>query len=73
MGYAEQLLAPGESVLHRTRRHWIVLLRWVGGAALLVALGLAMAAAFALGRWTGEGAAAGAWVGCCGAWWIFLF
>ena len=46
MGYVEQLLAPGEKVLVRTRRHWIVLARWAGAALLLVVLGLVMAALF---------------------------
>jgi uncharacterized membrane protein YdbT with pleckstrin-like domain len=62
MGYVEQLLAPDERVLLRTRRHWIVLLRWVGGALVLAALGLAMASIF--GFFGGyQGAGTGAWVG----------
>ena len=64
MGYVERLLAPGETVLLRTRRHWIVLARWAGAALLLVVLGLAMAtlSGLTLGGWP-QGAGIGVWAG----------
>jgi uncharacterized membrane protein YdbT with pleckstrin-like domain len=46
MGYLENLLASGERVVHRTRRHVIVLTRTVGGALVVVAVGLGLAAFF---------------------------
>lgn len=46
MRYVSGLLAPGEQVLLATRRHWVVLLRWVGPPLVLVLLGLVMAGAF---------------------------
>lgn len=63
MGYVEQLLAPGETVLVRTRRHWIVLARWAGAAIVLVVLGLLMAGLFGvtLGGWAAGGL--GVWAG----------
>jgi hypothetical protein len=63
MGYVDELLAPGERVMLRTRRHWVVLLRWVGGALLLAVLGLAMASMFGLFVGGYQGAGIGAWVG----------
>ena len=64
MGFADRLLAPGERVVHRTHRHWLILLRWAGGGFALVALGLAMAALYAGGSaWEGFGGEAGATVG----------
>jgi uncharacterized membrane protein YdbT with pleckstrin-like domain len=64
MGYVDELLAPGETVLLRTRRHWIVLARWAGAALVLVVLGLTMAAlfGFTLGGWP-QGAGVGVWAG----------
>ena len=64
MGYVEQLLAPGETVLVRTRRHWIVLARWAGAALVLVVLGLVMAGLFGvtLGGWL-AGPNVGVWAG----------
>lgn len=63
MGYVEGLLAPGETVLVRTRRHWIVLVRWAGAALALVLLGLLMAGLFGatLGGWAAGGV--GVWAG----------
>jgi len=61
LSYVERLLAPGETVIHRTLRHWVVLLRWVGSALVLAALGLVMASLYGFGGW--QGASVGAWVG----------
>ncbi|HXT22878.1 MAG TPA: hypothetical protein VN923_19175, partial [Thermoanaerobaculia bacterium] len=61
MRYVEQLLAPGEAVIHRTLRHWIVLLRWIGSALVLAVLGAVMASVYGFGGWTG--ASVGAWIG----------
>lgn len=63
MSYVDRLLAPGETVVLRTRRHWVVLLRWVGSALVLVVLGLVMASLFGLRSWDLAGASAGAWLG----------
>jgi uncharacterized membrane protein YdbT with pleckstrin-like domain len=63
MSYVDRLLAPGETVVHRTRRHWVVLLRWVGSALVLVVLGLVMASLFGLLTFDLAAASAGAWVG----------
>jgi uncharacterized membrane protein YdbT with pleckstrin-like domain len=40
MGYIEKNLVPGETVLYKTRLHWIVLLRPLLGGALLGVAGL---------------------------------
>jgi uncharacterized membrane protein YdbT with pleckstrin-like domain len=58
VSYVERLLAPGETVLHRTRRHWVVLMRWVGSALVLAVLGLVMASLFGLGGFVGAGVGA---------------
>lgn len=63
MSYVDRLLAPGETVVLRTRRHWVVLLSWVGSALVLVVLGLVMASLFGLRSWDLAGASAGAWLG----------
>jgi uncharacterized membrane protein YdbT with pleckstrin-like domain len=41
VGYIEQTLLPGETVVHRTRLHWTVLLGHVLGALVFAALGVA--------------------------------
>jgi hypothetical protein len=41
MGYIEQNLVPGETVLYKTRLHWIVLIWPLLGALLLAGLGIA--------------------------------
>ena len=61
MSYVDSLLAPGETVLHRTLRHWVVLARWIGGAVVLAVLGAVMASLYGFGGW--QGAGVGAWVG----------
>ncbi|HEV8241647.1 MAG TPA: PH domain-containing protein [Thermoanaerobaculia bacterium] len=61
MSYVDRLLAPGETVLHRTLRHWVVLMRWIGSAVVLAVLGLVMASIYGLAAW--QGAGIGAWVG----------
>ncbi len=61
MSYVDRLLAPGETVMHRTLRHWIVLLRWIGSALVLAVLGTVMASVYGFGGWTGAGV--GAWIG----------
>jgi hypothetical protein len=61
MSYVDRLLAPGEAVIHRTLRHWVVLLRWIGSAVVLAVLGAAMASAYGFAGWTG--ASIGAWIG----------
>jgi uncharacterized membrane protein YdbT with pleckstrin-like domain len=61
MSYVDHLLAPGEAVLHRTLRHWVVLARWIGGAVVLAVLGAVMASLYGFGGW--QGAGIGAWVG----------
>ena len=61
MSYVDRLLAPGEAVLHRTLRHWIVLMRWIGSAVVLAVLGLVMASIYGLATW--QGAGIGAWIG----------
>ncbi|MEZ5331116.1 MAG: PH domain-containing protein [Thermoanaerobaculia bacterium] len=71
MGYVEEMLAGGETVMHRTRRHRIVLLRSVAGPLTLVVLGGLMAGLFGLERW--EGRLTGAWVGVGLAAFGFLF
>ena len=63
MAYVDRLLAPGETVIHRTRRHWVVLLQWVGSAAVLVVLGLLMAGLFGFRVADPTTASAGGWVG----------
>ncbi|HEV8631416.1 MAG TPA: PH domain-containing protein [Thermoanaerobaculia bacterium] len=62
MAYVDRLLAPGETVIHRTRRHWVVLLQWVGSAAVLVVLGLLMAGLFRF-RFHDPTTVSAAWVG----------
>jgi len=44
MGYIEQNLVPGETVIYKTRLHWIVLVLPVVVGALLGVLGLALVA-----------------------------
>lgn len=61
MSYVDRLLAPGETVLHRTLRHWVVLMRWIGSAVVLAVLGLAMASIYGFAGW--QGAGIGAWIG----------
>lgn len=61
MSYVDRLLAPGETVLHRTLRHWVVLMRWIGSAAVLAVLGLVMASIYGFAGW--QGAGIGAWIG----------
>src|SRR6185436_16033419 len=61
MSYVDRMLAPGETVLHRTLRHWIVLARWIAGAVALAVLGAVRASRYGLGGW--QGAGIGAWVG----------
>ena len=61
MIYVDSLLAPGETVLHRTLRHWIVLARWIGGAVVLAVLGGVMASLYGFAGW--QGASFGAMVG----------
>lgn len=51
MSYLDNLLASGERIVHRTRRHVIVLTRTVGAALVVVAAGLGLAAFF--GFWSG--------------------
>jgi uncharacterized membrane protein YdbT with pleckstrin-like domain len=54
MSYVDNLLAPGETVLHRTLRHWIVLARWIGGAVVLAVLGGVMASLYGFAGWHGS-------------------
>jgi len=61
MSYVDRLLAPGETVLHRTLRHWVVLMRWIGSAVVLAVLGVAMASIYGFAGWQGSGI--GAWIG----------
>lgn len=61
MSYVDRLLAPGEAVIHRTLRHWVVLLRWIGSALVLAVLGAVMASVYGFGGWAGAGI--GAWIG----------
>jgi uncharacterized membrane protein YdbT with pleckstrin-like domain len=61
MSYVDRLLAPGETVLHRTLRHWVVLMRWIGGAVVLAVLGVVMASLYGFAGWSGSGI--GAWIG----------
>lgn len=61
MSYVDRLLAPGEAVMHRTLRHWVVLLRWIGSAIVLAVLGAVMASIYGFGGWAGAGI--GAWIG----------
>jgi len=61
MSYVDRLLAPGETVLHRTLRHWVVLMRWIGSAVVLAVLGIAMASIYGFAGWQGSGI--GAWIG----------
>ena len=51
MGYLDNLLASGERIVHRTRRHVIVLTRTVGLALVVVVAGLGLAVFF--GFWSG--------------------
>jgi uncharacterized membrane protein YdbT with pleckstrin-like domain len=44
MGYIEQNLVPGETVIYKTRLHWVVLVLPVVVGALLGVLGLALVA-----------------------------
>ena len=48
-------------MLHRTLRHWVVLMRWIGSAVVLAVLGLVMASIYGFAGW--QGAGIGAWVG----------
>ena len=61
MSYVDRLLAPGEAVMHRTLRHWVVLLRWIASALVLAVLGVVMASIYGFGGWSGSGI--GAWIG----------
>lgn len=61
MGYVEEMLAEEEAVLHRTRRHWVVLLRSVVGGLVLLGLGALVAVLLGLERW--EGMPIGLWAG----------
>ena len=61
MSYVDRLLAPGETVLHRTLRHWVVLMRWIGSAVVLAVLGVAMASIYGFAGW--QGSSIGAWIG----------
>jgi uncharacterized membrane protein YdbT with pleckstrin-like domain len=61
MGYVEELLAEEEAVIHRTRRHWVALLRATARALVLLGLGALVAGLFGFERW--EGVAIGVWVG----------
>ena len=61
MSYVDRLLAPGETVLHRTLRHWVVLMRWIGSAVVLAVLGMVMASIYGFAGW--QGAGIGAWIG----------
>ena len=42
LGYIEKNLVPGETVLYKTRLHWIVMMRLVLMAAVLAAAGVAL-------------------------------
>ncbi len=42
MGYIEEILVPGETVLYRTRYHWVVLIWLLLAGVLLGGLGLAL-------------------------------
>ena len=48
MGYAEQVLQPGESIKHRSKVHWIVYLPGLASLAVAVAIFLFVAAANAI-------------------------
>lgn len=61
MSYVDRLLAPGETVLHRTLRHWVVLMRWIGSAVVLAVLGAVMASIYGFAGW--QGSSVGAWIG----------
>jgi uncharacterized membrane protein YdbT with pleckstrin-like domain len=61
MSYVDRLLAPGETILYRSLRHWIVLLRWIAGALALAVLGGLMIVLYGWASWAG--ASAGAWFG----------
>ena len=61
MGYVDEMLAAEEEVLYRTRRHWVVLLRSVAGALVVVGLGALMAGLFGLERFAGT--VIGVWAG----------
>src|SRR4029078_5451000 len=61
MSYVDRLLAPGETVLHRALRHWVVLMRWIGSAVVLAVLGIAMASIYGFAGW--QGSSIGAWIG----------
>ena len=63
MGYLENLLASGERVVHRTRRHVIVLARTVGAALIVVAVGLGLAAFFGFFSGLQSGGTWAAWGG----------
>ena len=52
MGFHAALLAPGETVLHRTRRHWLVLLRASAAAVVLALLALVMIVLYGTGGWS---------------------
>ncbi len=54
----DSLLAPGERLLCRTRRHWVALLPGVGGALALAAAGAAASTLGRLGSWESLAAAA---------------
>ncbi len=57
MGYIEKNLVPGETVLYKTRLHWIVMIWLLLEAAVLGAIGLAMC----IGGYVERGAPAG-WI-----------
>src|SRR5258708_36481571 len=44
MGYVDRNLVPGETLLYRTRHHWLVLLGPVIGGSVLLVLGIALLA-----------------------------
>jgi uncharacterized membrane protein YdbT with pleckstrin-like domain len=62
MAYLDELLAPGEVVLHRTRRHWLVLVRSIAAALVLAALALLLAVLYGTRGW-GTASSLGLWGG----------
>ncbi len=63
MGYLDSLLASGERVVLRTRRHGVVLVRTMGAALAVIVVGLGLALFFGFGSGLPEGARLAAWGG----------
>ena len=54
MGYIEKNLVPGETVLYKTRLHWIVLIWPLIGGVVLGGIGVVFVVGGYRGQWEGQ-------------------